>query len=146
MPDTAEGRRLLRQNIWLLCGLGAVVIVGFLVLGWLANESRLTAEDNRRATEAQFQSDDRGACITQRRSVQFDALGQMQVHTLRALDAAFLLDDDALVRSEVDKGLAAAEMWDRATATLEPEALNLPRSEGGCGPPVTSLDELDDAE
>lgn len=146
MPDTAEGRRLLRRNVYLLAALGLLMLVGFAVLGVIANAGRLAGEDSLTATKAQFAGQARSACITERRSIQSEESGRMQVHTLRALDAAFVSEDDAAVVAEVAAGLEAAERWEAATATLEPAVLDLPRSQGGCGPAVTSAEQLNEDE
>lgn len=142
MPDTTEAQRLLRLNIRLLAAASVVIVIGLLILGVIANSSRLTGEDNRNATETAFANQARSACITQRRSIQFDHLGGMQVHTLRAL-AALADDDDETFLREVAAGLDEAAGWEAAVETLSADVLDEPPPVG-CGPPVTNLEQLDE--
>lgn len=146
MPDSAEAKALIRRTITLVTVGTLTIIIGLVVLGAIANSARVASRSSEDTTKIAFAGQARSACITDRRSIQSDELGQMQVHTLRALDAAFVSNDDELVQEEVAAGLAAADRWEDATATLDPDVLNLPPEDGGCGPPITSPGQIENDE
>jgi hypothetical protein len=132
---------LFRQQKRQTAGFFVVLLCGLLVLGYVANKAATASEENVSATQTQFASQARSACITDRRSIQNDELGQMSVHTLRALDA-LARDDRPTFTIEAAAGLAASLRWEIATAQLAPDVLSQPTPEG-CGPPVTSSEQVD---
>lgn len=133
-------RSIFRRQVYGLISFFAVVVVGLIILGIIANSGRVASQDNATASEATFASQERSNCLTTLRSQQFDHQGRMVVETLRAL-AALSVNDSAGLGLHVAAGLEAAEEWERATQSLEPD--NLDREPPfGCGPPITSEDQI----
>jgi len=127
-----------RRTIALIVPLLALV-VGTV---WYAAGTRAGAQDSFNATDVFLAGQPRSACITERRNEQLAAQGQELAALGRALIAAFITGDDGEALRQVSEFEKAARRQDIAAASVAAEVLNLPPAEGGCGPPIDSLEDL----
>lgn len=135
-------KAMFRRQNWHLAGFVAIVLAGLLTLGVIANASRTAAEGSSLSANATFATQVRSACITDLRSAENDAIGDMLEATLRAL-AANATGDDTLAAEQIAVGLEAADRRTLVADLLEPDVLNQ-SPPVGCGPPITSADLLPD--
>lgn len=147
-------KRSNRRIILPLVGLILAVLASVV----LANGGRIASQDSLNASRIGFANNERNACITDRRSVQAAAAGEIQVFFMRALASSSSASGRAPSIAESFKvhplrdpltefadSAAATERWRTVTASLDPAVLNLPKAKGGCGAPITSVDDLKDA-
>lgn len=129
------------------------LVLGMVAVGVLSNSARLYGQDQNNATKIQFAQNDRSACLSDLRSTQFNAIGSIAVHNARSLAALSVIlnapvpeADQFDYAAEVQASLDAADDLAVVTEQLKSENLNKPVSEGGCGPVISSLDDLTDEQ
>lgn len=138
-----DARRASMRTMW-------VVTVGVLVLAvatvaavWFAASGRSAAQDSFNATSVQLATQERSACITERRNTQSDALGRLTIAANNA-EAAGLIDQDPdeVMKQRRLYDQAVAD-WAAATESLGAAVLNQPKPKG-CGAPILTIDDLED--
>lgn len=141
-PTADEVAVLMRgQNIKL--GLGAIIVIALLVVTvWFSASGRDASRDSFNATAASLANNRRSACITERRNQQADALGRISISANEAEVAGLVNDDLDEARRQLALFDRAVDDWVAATTSLSPEVLDLPTDEGGCGPPILQVSDL----
>lgn len=135
-------RRLIQgQNRWYVAGLVLIIVmVGF--TAWLAGGGRAASRDNLNATSVSLANNGRNACITDLRNEQLAAQGAELAALGRALIAGLVADNPTEVQHQVSLFEAAATRQDAAAKASRPEQLNADPADGGCGPPITDVNQL----
>lgn len=124
------------------------LIFAVVVAVFASNAGRVASTQGLTALKADFANNARTACITNRKSLQAEAAGEMQAYTLRAVAAAqastpqiietFRSAPLGTFAEEIAKGSAASIRWAGYTVALDPKIVDRPVNQGGCGMPVTS--------
>lgn len=141
-PSANEVRLLMRaQNTKL--AMGAIVVIALLVVTvWFSASGRAASRDSFNSTSIALANAPRSACITERRNAELDAIGDANAALGLALIAGLVTDDSAEALSQVSAFREAEQRRQRVSESMAPDVLDLPPSEGGCGPPILSLDDL----
>lgn len=136
-----EARRSTRTTMWTVA-IGVPLLTVAVVLSvWFAASAREASRDSFNATAVQLATQERNACITERRTEQIAAQGEESAALGRALIAAFIADDTDLALAEAVRFEAAADRQDDAAASLSPDVVDEPPPLG-CGPPILTIDDL----
>lgn len=140
-PTSDDVRRLIRRTNWTVA-IGLFIIAGIGVAGVIfAARGAAASKDSYNATAVQLASQERSACITERRNAQQEAIGRETIAAHRAQEAGLLNNDSAETAKQTAIVNENAELWEKATASLSPQVLNLPRPKG-CGPPILTIEDL----
>ncbi len=142
-----SNRRVLAYVAGLLLAIGSVGVV--------SNYGRQASNDSFNATKASFANNERNACISDRRSLQFQQQGLMNVFLIRAVAAlqptpeteeVFAVAPLGTFSEEMAKAAQVSIQWATVTESLDPKVVNLPVSKGGCGPPILTVEDLNKAD
>lgn len=141
-PTASDVKEIMRdQNIKLAIG-GLLMAIVLGVSVWFTATSRTASRDSANATKIQLATQERNACIIERRNAELDALRRGLFAGLKAQKAALIEGNDGELAKQLDRFDQADADAQAASATLDADTLNLPPSEGGCGPPILTLDDL----
>lgn len=146
IPTAQEVRDLMRGANWKVMLLAAALVIVIVPTVWFSASSRAASRDSFNATSVGLADNARTACISSRRNEQLDAMGD-SIAALGLAQIAGLIADD---QPEALRQIAAFQEADarriRVSESLDPAVIDLPEDDGGCGPPVLSLDDLDAKE
>lgn len=145
-PSAHDVKAMMRsQNIRFGLGLLAILIVTSLG-AFLAGDSRAASRDSFNSTAVVLANNERNACITLRRNVQSEAMGKLTIAANNAEVAGLIDRNLEEVRRQRDLYDQAVLEWFAATQSLSDEVLNSPVDEGGCGPVIRTLADLQGVE
>jgi hypothetical protein len=132
-----------RANMWF-----TGIIIALLSLVLLVNRTVNLGEDQATSTEVSFAQNARNSCLSDRRSAQSEAQGELVTHVGRALSALSAElgkpvagSEDIDYATEIMAIITASEEVEKASAALSPEIINRP-TPIGCGPPILDEDDL----
>lgn len=133
-----------RTNRIFAAGLFVLAAIGIAGVIYSAS-GRAASRDSYNATAVALANQERSVCITTRRNAELAAIGDKVGALGRAQIAALLHDDLAEAERQVLLFEEASQRRHDAVESLSPQVIDLPPSQGGCGPPILTLDDLDDA-
>lgn len=141
---TADEMKASQRRTLLIVGAGTLVLCIIMgIIGAISVSGRTAARDSVNSTAVTLANQARGACITERRNAEGSAIGDETEALGRAQIAAFIHDDEAEALKQVDLFEAAVKRRIAASELLTPEKQDAPVEDGGCGPPILSLDDLE---
>lgn len=140
-PTANDVQAMMRAQNWRF-GVGMVVLIIISVItAYFAGGSRDASRDSFNAANAQYATQARSACITERRNAELHAIGDANA----ALGRALVL---GLVQRDRDGALAQLDLFEQADGervkaanSLLPDVLN-DTPPAGCGPPILGPDDV----